>query len=342
MTFDVTADAAVVAGTTITNNAGILWSSLPGDVTTPISTNPLSVERTGNPADPGGTDNDYSNTASDTVVVNSPVLTKSIVTTNAAHTTGNNVAIGEIVTYDVVFDVPNGTMPGAQFVDTPDAGLSILSVTSVVANSGDLSTTIGTFANVATGAVIAANGASVTFDFGNLTNSNTNSAVTETITMTYTAVVLNDSGNDRGFVLDNQGNLTWGSGNNVAVDGPDVTIVEPELSVTTTILPAVGQANDVFTVQVSVDHTGASNTDAFDVALTNTIPTGFVFDGSLASTSGTAPTLSESAGVVTAAWPSLTLTQGQHVHLSSEAGLHGGTGGDDHQSRCPHMDVASG
>ena len=309
VTFDVTADASVVAGTTITNNAGVVWSSLPGDVTTPVTTNPLSVERTGNPGDPGGTDNDYTDTDSDTVVVIEPVLTKTIVSTNAAHTVGSNVAIGEIITYDVVFEVPNGTMPTAQFVDTPDAGLSIVGVTSVVSNSGDLSTTIGTFTDVASGAVIAADGASVTFDFGNLTNSNTDSGVTETVTMTYTAVVLNDAGNDRGFALDNQGALTWGVSNNVPVDGPDVTIVEPELTVSTTIVPTSGQANDLFTVQVIVDHTGASNTDAFDIALSNTIPAGLVFDGGLASASGTPPTLTETGGVVTATWASLTLAQ---------------------------------
>ncbi|MGB7343551.1 MAG: isopeptide-forming domain-containing fimbrial protein [Pirellulaceae bacterium] len=308
ISFNVTADASVVAGTTITNNADIDWTSLPGDVTTPITTNGRSVERTGDTGDPGGAANDYNDTDSDTVVVIAPVLSKTLVSTNAAHTTGANVAIGEIVTYDVVFEVPNGTMPNAVFVDTPDAGLSIVGVTSVVASSTDLSTTNTSFANVASTAVISANGNSVTFDFGDLTNANT-AASTETITMRYTAVVVNENGNDRGLALDNQGTLTWGVGNSVPVDGPDVTIVEPEVTVSTSIAPATGQANDVFTVTVTVDHTAASNADAFDLALTNSIPAGLVFDGSLASASGTAPTLSESGGVVTATWPSLTQTQ---------------------------------
>ena len=272
ITFDVTADAAVVAGATITNTASVDWSSLPGDQTTALTTNPLSVERTGDTNDPGTTANDHVDTDSDTVLINSPVLTKTIVTTNAAHTTGTNVAIGEIVTYDVVFQVPNGTLPNAVFVDTPDSGLSIVGVTSVTANSTDLTTSVGTFADVANNAVIAAGGTSVTFDFDDLTNANTDTAAVESVTMRYTAVVVNQNLNDRDFVLDNQGELTWGTSNSVAVDGPDVTIVEPELSITVSNgTPATADAGDTVSWTIDVAHAGTSNADAFNVDLQNLI-----------------------------------------------------------------------
>ncbi|MEZ6063244.1 MAG: hypothetical protein R3C19_23095, partial [Planctomycetaceae bacterium] len=56
------------------------------------------------------------------VTVASPTVTKTIVSTSQAHTTGNDVAIGEIIRYRVDIDIPEGTLTAASFVDTLDAG----------------------------------------------------------------------------------------------------------------------------------------------------------------------------------------------------------------------------
>ncbi|MEM9826657.1 MAG: isopeptide-forming domain-containing fimbrial protein [Planctomycetota bacterium] len=270
--FQVQADSAVVAGTTITNTANTAWTGLSGDVTTPQSSDPLSTERTGDITDPGTTVNDYRASASDDVVVDSPVPTKTLVSTNQTHTTAANVAIGEIATYQVQFNVPNGTMPDVEFVDTPDSGLGIVDVISVSSSSTDLTSDAGTFPAIATAAIVAANGSSVTFDFGDLTNVNTDTTVAETITIQYRAVVLNTATNDRGDVLDNSGSLTWNTGSSSVVDGPDLTIVEPELNVTVSNgTPATADAGDTVSWTVVLDHAPGSNATAFDINLRNAI-----------------------------------------------------------------------
>ncbi len=55
-----------------------------------------------------------------------PLNTKSLVTTSEASTTGNNVAIGEIVRYQLVVQIPQSSSTDFQIVDQLPAGLSYL------------------------------------------------------------------------------------------------------------------------------------------------------------------------------------------------------------------------
>ncbi len=305
----------VIPGTTITNAANAVWSSLPGNVLTPQSSSPVSTERTGNVSDPGGANNDYRASGSDTADINTPVVTKTLVTTNQAHTAGANVAIGEIVTYEVVFTVPHGTLPATTFVDLPDAGLAIVGVDSVTA-SVDVATSIGTMTDVANNAVVAASGTSVTFNFGDLTNSNNDVSTTESVTIRYRAVVLNTLANNRNVVLDNQGNLNWNMSNNVPVDGPDVTIIEPALDVQTTITPATGQGNDLVEVVITLAHAAASNATALDLTLADILPVGLVYDSGLTNSAGLAPTtLTQSGPTINATYASFPLASTSEIRF---------------------------
>ncbi len=67
---------------------------------------------------------------------------------NLAETTGNNVAVGERITYKVVVQVPEGVNTAVQLVDTLDPGLALLRPRRRVPSSGDLSTSVGSFATV--------------------------------------------------------------------------------------------------------------------------------------------------------------------------------------------------
>ena len=259
-------------GETITNPVALTWTSLPGDITTAQSSDAASTERTGSTSDPGAAENDHNDTASDSVTVILPTINKAITATNAAHTTGFDVAIGEIVTYQVDIVIPQGVTTSATLVDTPDAGLAIVDVVSITAPA-DLVAANGTMAAIATAAVVGTNGQDVAIDFGNLTNSNTNSAIDETITVTYRAVVLDVAGNTRADVLDNDADFTWGNGT-INDDGQDVTIVEPELAITVNNgSPATADAGDTVSWQIDLAHTGASDADAFEVDLQNLIDT---------------------------------------------------------------------
>ncbi|MFK7738055.1 MAG: beta strand repeat-containing protein [Pirellulaceae bacterium] len=269
--FNATVGVGATPGENITNDASATWTSIAGDVTTAQSSNPQSVERTGDTSDPGGARNDYLDTGSDSVTIASPTPVKSITLTDQLHTSGNDVAIGEVVNYTVSITVPQGTMPGTTLVDTPDTGLSIVDVLSVTSNSTSVTTSSGTLADVATNAVIAANGTSVTFDFGTLVNSDTNAGVAETLTVVYRAVVLNASGNDRGQDLDNSGELRWNAGSTAAFNATDLTILEPELSISAVPSVTTADAGDTVRYTVTLSHSIASDADAFNVSLENLI-----------------------------------------------------------------------
>ena len=84
----------------------------------PISPyNPNSVERTGNPADPGGAANNLNASASASFTP-TPTLAKIITGTDQPFTTGNPVAIGEQVHYQVTISVPQGVSPASILADT--------------------------------------------------------------------------------------------------------------------------------------------------------------------------------------------------------------------------------
>lgn len=312
-----TIDTGLASGTLLTNTANATYTSLPGPVTTAQSTyNTLSTERTGSTSDPGGAENDYTASGSAAVTVSNAAVTKVVVSTNQAHTTGNDVAIGEILTYTVTVSVPEAVSNGVTLVDTLDPGLAFVGFDSLtVSNPAAVSTSVGggfpavlsgpTVSNPGATAVTA--GSRVSFNFGTITNTDTNSAVAETITLTYRAVVLNAAANVRGQLRNNSAAWTAG-GSTVTANAPDVVIVEPTLAVAKTASPVNGDANDAITFTIVVSHAGASNTSAFDAVLTDVIPAGLNVTAGPTHTSGLAPTsLALSAGTLTGTWASFPL-----------------------------------
>ena len=245
-------------------------------------------------------------------------LAKSVTSTNEPTTLNNNVAIGEIVTYTATFSVPEGVANSATWTDVPDSGFSILDILSVTANSADLTTSMVTFDAVRSAASISANGDSMTLNFGTLTNSNRNNAQSESISVQYRVVTLNSAGNNRGTLLNNLATITWTGGADSA-SAPNVTVVEPELNIRKSIVPATGQATDVFTITLDVEHTAGSNATAFDVVLTDVLPTGLVFAGGLVHSSGDAPsTVSQLGNTITASWNSLPTTSTSQLQFNAQ------------------------
>ncbi len=234
----------------------------------------------------------------------SPSLTKALDGTNQGHTSGSQVAVGEIITYTVTITVPEGTSPSASLTDVLDAGLAFVDCVKVEGSPG-LSTSLGTFGQACTSSnpTVSNQGRSLVFDFGTVTNSNTNNATAETITVTYKAVVLNSPGNVRGTNLNNAATWAWSLGSTGGA-APNVTVVEPTLQVSKGASPTSGDAGDVITFTLTIAHTGSSNADAFNASLSDVIPAGMTYvAGSLSNTGGLAPTtLSDSGGTMAADW----------------------------------------
>jgi len=243
-----------------------------------------------------------------------PTQTKTIDSTNQALSTGQNVFVGEIVTYSLTTTIPEGQMNTATITDNLDPGLVFVDVVSMTPSSGVTTSIGGGFPTVIANTTVTNSGTTINWNFGTITNSNTNDAVTENITILYRAVVTNVSTNNRNTQLNNSAFLSYDNGtaqSTTTVSVPNVTIIEPGLALAKTNAPTTGDANDLITYTLTISHTGASNAPAFDVTFSDVIPTSIAYQtGSLTFVSGVAPvSLTESAGTITGSWTQLNLGQ---------------------------------
>lgn len=310
--FRATVDVGIAPGQAIVNTGTSRWTSLPGDVTAPQSPfNGLSTERTGNTSNPGGADNDYVTTGAATFTGRTAAAEKTIVSTSLPSTTGANLAVGERVQYQVQIVIPESTAEQATFVDTLDPGLAFLSFDSIIASPALSTSVSGGFPQILANAVVenvdggAENdGRRVTLEAGTLVNSDTDNQTVEKITIVYTAVALNTATNVRGAVADNlMAVLSATFGRDLS--GPEVTVVEPTLQVVKSAAPTLADAGNDVTFTLTVSHAGASNAAAYNVVLSDVVPTGLTYTaGSLVHVSGVpALTTLVTGATLTVTWP---------------------------------------
>lgn len=216
-------------------------------------------------------------------------LTKSLEATNQPFTADPEVAIGEILTYEIVMQIAPGITAELTLEDVLDLGLGFDECLSITTSSGALTTTEVDFDTVCANPSVSTlapgspegDGRDVLFDFGDVDNP---TGSVQTLTVLYTVVVLDNSGNLRGVSLGNQATWEWDAGSGTD-SASEVTVVEPTLSLAKVASPTVGLPGTVITFTLDIAHTGASDADAFDLVLTDTLPTGLAYvPGSLAWT----------------------------------------------------------
>ncbi|RJP53207.1 MAG: sortase [Anaerolineaceae bacterium] len=310
--FDLAAGAPAVTRTvTIQVNDPFPGSSM---------TNLAHVEDDGsNGTDPTPINNDDDDT--DSVL---SAFSKSLIATNQAITPDPSVAIGEILTYEIVFTVPaGGTMPALTLTDTLDRGLSFLDCVSVVASDPAIVTTLpggfGDACNAPTNPTVATQppastnpadpGRRLVFDLGNVSNSGAGDG---TISIRYQVVVLDSAENQDGLSLNNSAVLAWATGS-LSASAPNVTIVEPDFELEKTADQTVVLPGGIVTFTLTFRHTNLSNVDAFDVVLKDILPTGLTYvDGSLRIVSGPAGGVADdsAAPTLTTSWPTFPLLTG--------------------------------
>ncbi|MEM7350716.1 MAG: isopeptide-forming domain-containing fimbrial protein [Acidobacteriota bacterium] len=300
VTVTCTIESAVQPDEVLTNTASATWSTT----------------ATATPSFPAVTDDA-------SVTIAQPAISKVISGVSPGYQAsapfGNNepVHIGELVSYTVTAEVPEGTSSTVTFSDQVDRGLAIVDVVSVTADVGVTTDVAGGFAAIASAAVVSnAGGGSVnldrrlTLDFGTLSSAPDNDPNNNTVAIVYRAVVLNWSNNNRGDRRNN--NASWtlaapgGGTQQVRASAPNIRLREADLNIDKQITPAFGDAADTLSVSLTVDHNGASNADAFDVELNDVLPAGMTFAGSLVVVPGCTalPTTgpSEAAGTLSASW----------------------------------------
>ena len=327
--FNATVVNNVLVGIVIPNNAALLYTSLPGPNGTLV--NPTGSETPGATGEPtgerGGTipivqPNDYSDTASVSINLTDPAVSKSVAATSVASTTSSehnigfpDLVIGEEVTFEIVVTLPEGQAIPLVVTDNlptvPAGALELLS-SQVTSIGADVSTTL--LAVGAPGVASDSNGDliddRVTFDFGSAVNTPDGGANTQDqIVLQVVARLANIAGNQDAVTHLNQATLTTNAGTVNA--GASVDVVEPELQITKIAdddTPGLGQT---VTYTLVVEHRPTSTAEAHDVSLTDVIPTGLTYVvGSLANVSGVAATLNDGAApTLTAAWATVTLGQ---------------------------------
>jgi uncharacterized repeat protein (TIGR01451 family)/fimbrial isopeptide formation D2 family protein len=270
---------------------------------------------------PDHTAEDPTDTAS--VTTRAPDATKTIDSTSEAHTgvvTGTErVAIGEIIRYRVVVDLPEGTSTNLRIRDNLPSGLTFLNdgtatvafvsngagITSStlsgagLAQSGD-QTTIGTINPtfvLPVGAITGGpfnTGTDPTFILGDVGNTDSDDD-REFVVIEFNALVDNTvaGSNDTG---DNRANTVDVLVNGTSLDtSPAVTvrIAEPLLTIAKGVSPTLADAGDTVTFTVTINSaSGADRTSAFDWRFTDVLPASLIL-------TGYTPTLPAGVNIVT-------------------------------------------
>ena len=233
---------------------------------------------------PGGVDYFDPVSASCNVQLARPEAALNVVSVQPGHGQTGQVHIGELVTFNMAMQMPEGVTSGAAIeVDLPQ-GLSVEALLSFEAVS-QVTLANGGYTTLLNNAVISSIGSGtenqrrrITITTGSITNANTMNSVPEVLNLVFTATVLNSALNQSNQALVTEARLRYTNPNNglqvSELATTTLTVVEPELEVTlsffeNSILPE-GQTF----VTVSVGHTQASTGNAYNVRLANDLPLG--------------------------------------------------------------------
>ncbi len=268
--FEVTIDGGVTGGTIIANQGTATGDNF-ADVLSDDNGNPADGR---NPTQTPVVDGDDS-------VATPGGLTKTLIETSEAGSTGTNVLIGEVVTYQVGVQVPPGTLREALIEDVLPAGLGYLPGSAKLSrtfttglnaaqNPGDINAEpSGDFVDLIDDTELQQDGQTLSLLLGDVINSDGAAA---TYTLQYQAVVLNAAANLAGTTLDNQGTLRWLDALNQPASltpvNQTLTVLEPALEITKVADPDVIALDGTTTFTLTVTHpSGANRATAYDLVL---------------------------------------------------------------------------
>ncbi len=256
---------SVSPGQTITNLASTVWSTLDGDSP--------DERASGDGLLNSGALNDYEINSSASFTIDQPDLTKALVDTSASHTSGADVTIGEIVTYELVVALPEGAIPSLTLVDDLPPGLAFV--------PGSVTVDTGGFNGTAPAPTVSSSGGSgddVTISFGAISVVVDNDASNNSFRVRLQARVLNEAGNvglpPAQTTLTNRASVTVGANPPVTSNEVTVTVVEPRLEITKSFNPDRAYAGQTIEVTLTVRNTGTA--DAFDVLIQDALDAVFV------------------------------------------------------------------
>lgn len=262
----------------------------------------------------GFDDDKYTDTAS--ALVDAPAIDKNLLDTDRGFTDGSDVAIGEIVTYELVITLPEGDIDDLTVTDLLPPGLTYVPASAVLITAAAGSTALtNDFAGTVDLDAVTGGGGSgtdITFELddgagGAVLVTNNNDPADNSIVLRFSATVDDVAGNINGQDLDNQARIDYTDADGATNDGTPgaaapilsdtvtTTVVLPNVVVDKEIDLDTVDAGDVITVTLSVSNTGSA--DAFDVDVSDVIdplkfinvvpaapPAGFSIDNAVPNT----------------------------------------------------------
>lgn len=307
ISFNSIVGAGVTPGQVLNNLTAATYNSLVAGVGRDASSDPTVDDD-----DNADLDN-YRESASQGLTLDSPIaIDKSV-----ARPT---YAIGEDAVFSVRVDVFEGVTQTVLVTDELPPGLTYRSHSIAGGNMGVSFSNPGY--NVPTIGVGGGGGQTITFDFGDITDVPNLSVLDDFVTIDIVARIDNILANQNTTALENNTWLTYGPGATrldfdtdagaPGIQGLTVTVIEPDLTITKTVVPSSQSLGDVVTFSVTVAHSGTSTADAFDMVVTDTIPAGLTYvPGSVnppAGASFTDPVLTVTHASLTQADGSFTFT----------------------------------
>jgi LPXTG-site transpeptidase (sortase) family protein len=292
----------LAAGATVTRQVTVL-------VDDPLDVTILSIINTASVTDDGSNGDDPTpddNTATDTDSLG--LAGKDLLWEGPQDNTGMPlVRIGEMFTYRVVLGVaPGATLENLVLTDVLDRGLVFMncavsggSLTADPAHPfGNMCAAPIPVSTEPSGSTNPADvGRKLTLNFGTVVNPSTEAG--DFITVYYDVVVLNSAENVQGVLLNNAAEWSW-DGGSYPLTARDVKVVEPKLDIVKTVTPTEVMPGQEVTFTMTIEHTTASEIDAYDVVLTDKVPSGLTYvPGSLQFISGQTPTLIDESGAPT-------------------------------------------
>ncbi|MBK7541480.1 MAG: DUF11 domain-containing protein [Candidatus Competibacteraceae bacterium] len=230
-------------------------------------------------------------TASAPVPIGAPTVNQKIVkATSLADTTGQAVAIGETVTYQLDFQMAEGVTNGVQLIDQlinsttaarlayvpGTATLSRSSTDLIAANNPDGINSAAPNVAIPVNPTISGNTFSI--NLGNVTNGNATSGTAETYRLTLQFRVTNVTSNTAGSLLQNRAQIRYSDQNNntqlVTGPGANVRVVLPQVAINKTVTPVAAAGGDVVTYTLTVRNsaTGSNAATAYDYTFSDTLP----------------------------------------------------------------------
>ncbi len=253
ITFQATVDSDVTPGQVLPNSVSLNYDTLPSTL-----------------AGSEPHDREYNEAAGANVTVPAPGITKAVIDTSHAGTDSSqadaglpDLTIGEVVTYEIVIDLPEGET-GLSLTDNLPSGLTYVS-SEVFFIGTQVST-----ANFSQGDTVptSSSAGQVTYDFGNVVNTPDGASnAGDRITVRVVAVVSDVAANQDGQTKQNEAVLTYDLGSVRAT--ADVDIVEPDLNIVKGVNTPTVDGDDTVTYTVNISHDPGSTANAYDVVLTD-------------------------------------------------------------------------